>query len=369
MAKNSICLGNRTNCVDQALMKGEGGMNISSDMLRLISALIISASIILSANAQDEVMKQAQAVFSPLPSVMESADNPVTPEKIALGKMLFYDTRISVDRTVSCFKCHWINLYGTDGLQKSIGNHYKENPRNAPTVFNAAGEISEHWIGNRKSVEDQAKQALLGAGSYGLASYDEAEAKLKAIPGYDSLFAKAFPDDKNPVNVDNFALAIGAWERTLVTPSRFDSYLKGDSSALSVEEKAGLKTFMELGCIQCHSGTYVGGEMYQKFGITEPYWNLTNSQKIDEGRFIVTKDESDKYVFKVPVLRNVEMTAPYFHDGSVGDLNQAVRIMARLQLGRTLDDNQAESLVTFLKSLTGSIPPDALTVPILPAEN
>lgn len=339
--------------------------------LLLVFSIFVAFSICLisSADAQDSVMKQARANFSPLPTAMESADNPITPQKIRLGKMLFYDTRISVDRTVSCFKCHWINLYGTDGLQKAIGNHYKENPRNAPTVFNAAGEISEHWIGNRKSVEDQAKQALLGAGSYGLTSYEEAEANLKAIPGYDSLFAKAFPNDKNPVNADNFAMAIGAWERTLVTPSRFDAYLKGDSTALTAAEKEGLSTFMDLGCIQCHNGTYVGGGMYQEFGLTEPYWNLTHSQKIDEGRFAVTKDEADKYVFKVPVLRNVEMTSPYFHDGSVAELNKAVRIMAKLQLGKTITDKQAELLVTFLESLTGKISADALSVPILPPEN
>ena len=189
-----------------------------------------------SLTARDNLLQRAKSHFAPLPKAIESSGNPITPEKTRLGKMLFYETRISVDRTVSCFRCHWINLYATDGLKKSIGNNYKPNPRNAPTVFNAAGQISEHWIGNRTSVEDQAKQALIGPPSYGLASYAEAETRLKAIGGYDSLFATAFPDHKDPVNADNFAMAVGAWERTLITPSRFDGFLEGDTTALDGDE-------------------------------------------------------------------------------------------------------------------------------------
>jgi cytochrome c peroxidase len=328
--------------------------------------VLVGVSIPFAAN--DELHKQAVANFSPLPDSIPTADNPITPQKVALGKMLFYDTRISVDRTVSCFKCHWINLYGTDGLRKAIGNHYKLNPRNSPTVFNTAGQISEHWIGNRTSVEDQAKKALLGAGSYGLASYDDAEKNLKAIPGYESLFYGAFPQDADPVSVDNFASAIGAFERTLVTPSPFDAYLKGDTSALSPDAKAGLQMFMDIGCVSCHGGTYVGGEQYQKFGLSGSYWKLTGSESIDSGRYVVTHEESDLYKFKVPMLRNVEMTAPYFHDGSVDSLVAAIRIMGALQLDTTLDSNQTAALAAFLKSLTGKVPVTAREVPVLPPE-
>jgi cytochrome c peroxidase len=335
--------------------------------------LLITTSILLAAlslrGAETTLQQQAKTHFSPLPTVMESKDNPITPEKTRLGKMLFYDTRLSVDRTVSCFKCHWVNLYLTDGLPRAIGNHYKTNPRNSPCLLNAAAQISEHWIGNRTSVEDQAKQSLIGPPSMGNATYADAEAKLKAIPGYAPLFEKAFPDDKNPVNADNFAKAVGAWERTLVTPSRFDHFLEGDAGALTEAEQKGLGMFIGLGCSGCHNSAYVGGQAYRKFGMTEPYWNLTHSQPVDSGRFAVTHQSVDMYVFKVPVLRNVEMTSPYFHDGSVQELSHVVRIMGKLQLGVELDDSQAAQLEAFLKSLTGQLPVDALTVPIVPSEN
>ena len=166
--------------------------------------------------------------------------------------------------------------------------------------------------------------------------------------------------------MDNFAKAVGAFERTLVTPSRFDAFVKGDQTALSDNQKRGLKTFIETGCMTCHSSAYVGGQMYQKFGVFEPYWQYTKSKEIDEGRYVVTKNESDKYVFKVPILRNVEMTSPYFHDGSVDHLHDAVWIMGKVQLAKTLTDQQIEDIIIFLKSLTGQIPDDTLKVPLLP---
>jgi cytochrome c peroxidase len=318
------------------------------------------------ASDDDALMARAKQFFEPLPSVMKSAENPVTPEKVKLGKILFYETRISIDGAVSCAKCHPISHYAVDGLKVSVGNNCKLNPRNDPTVFNAAEQISEHWIGNRKSVEDQAKQALTGPPSFGMPSYESVEKKLGEIKGYAPLFKAAFPGDKEPVTVDNFAKAVGAFERTLVTPSPFDAFLKGDAGALSVEEKKGFETFLDTGCMACHFGTYVGGGMYQKFGIFEPYWKYTKSEKIDEGRYAVTKNESDKYVFKVPVLRNVAMTAPYFHDGSVDRLEDAVVIMAKVQLGKDIDAIQAAAIAAFLNSLTGQIPDDVLRVPILP---
>ncbi len=331
----------------------------------MICIMIVCLSKVVHAQ-ENAVLNQAKGLFGPLPKVIESKDNPITPAKVELGKMLFYDTRISVDGTVSCFKCHWFNLYATDGLKKSIGNKYKLNPRNSPTVFNAAGQISQHWIGNRVSVEDQAKQALIGPPSYGLASYVDAVNKLKSIKGYTPLFQKAFPGEKEPVNADNFGKAVGAFERVLVTPSPFDDFLKENAKALTQKEQTGLKTFVELGCAGCHSGAYLGGQMYQKFGLTQAYWKLTHSTEIDSGRYAVTKNMADLYVFKVSILRNVEMTAPYFHDGSVDHLQDAVKIMAQLQMGKTLTDAEAGEIVAFLNSLTGQIPEEALRVPILP---
>jgi cytochrome c peroxidase len=199
-------------------------------------------------------------------------------------------------------------------------------------------------------------------------SYEAVEAKLKGIPGYIELFKKAFPGEVSPVTVDNFAKAVGAFERTLVTPAPFDSFLKGDSATLKEKERRGLKTYLEAGCLMCHFGPYVGGQTYEKFGIFEPYWKYTKSEPIDEGRYAVTKNDADKYVFKVPVLRNVAKTAPYFHDGSIDKLEDAVLIMGRIQLNKDLNKVQVEEIVTFLKSLTGTIPEEALIIPLLASE-
>jgi cytochrome c peroxidase len=232
--------------------------------------------------------------------------------------------------------------------------------------LNAAGQISAHWIGNRVDVEDQARQSVTGPPSFGMPSKEAVEAKLKGIPGYAELFKLAFPGESNPITVDNLAKAIGAFERTLVTPSRFDSYLQGDPTALKAQEKRGLKLYMDLDCATCHSGSYAGGQMYQKFGFLEPYWKFTKSDPIDEGRYTVTKNEADKYVFKVPILRNVDKTPPYFHDGSVDKLEDAVWIMGKTQLNQELTKEQIEEIVAFLKSLTGAILKEALEIPLLP---
>jgi cytochrome c peroxidase len=301
-----------------------------------------------------------------LPPVIASTENPITPAKAELGKMLFYETRGSADGTVACIRCHPFSLYGADGLRKSVGLGGKPTVRNAPTVLNAAGQISAHWVGNRKDVEDQATQSLIGNSSFSTPSSEAAEKKLREITGYEPHFRKAFPGEKNPVNAANCGQAVGAFERTLVTPSPLDAFLDGDMKALTNPQKTGLREFIEAGCAGCHSGTYVGGRMYQKFGLAEPYWVYTKSAEIDEGRFTVTKNADDKYVFKVPGLRNVAMTPPYFHDGSVDRLPDAVRIMGKVQLGSALEDQQIEDIVNFLGCLTGRIPEDAMRVPILP---
>jgi len=337
--------------------------------MSIMAFLFLFFSTLLFADTGEEaLLKQAKSIFGPLAQVMSSEKNPITPEKVKLGKILFYETRISVDGTVSCARCHPIGLYAADGLRKAVGNNCKINPRNAPTILNAAGQISAHWIGNRADVEDQAKQSVIGPPSFGMPSYEAVENKLKEIRGYTDLFEKAFPGEANPITVDNFAKSVGAFERTLVTPSAFDAFVKGDRSALKALQKRGLKAFMEIGCMTCHSSAYFGGQMYEEFGVVEPYWKYTKSDPIDEGRYAVTKSEADKYVFKVPVLRNVEKTAPYFHDGSVGKLENAVWIMGKIQLGKDLGKTQVEDVVTFLKSLTGKIPEDALRVPLLPSK-
>ncbi|MGD0573643.1 MAG: cytochrome c peroxidase [Sedimentisphaerales bacterium] len=333
----------------------------------VVISISFFVGILSGGNADEDLQKQASRSFGPLPKAIISDKNPITPEKVQLGKILFYETRISADGTVSCARCHPMGLYAADGLKKSVGNNCKVNARNAPTVLNAAGQISAHWIGNRTDVEDQARQSVIGPASFGMPSYEAVEKILKDINGYTPLFKEAFPADKDPVNIGNFAQAIGAFERTLVTPSAFDDFLNGSKDALTEHQKQGLKIFMELGCAGCHSGTFIGGQAYQKFGITEPYWKYTKSEPIDEGRYEVTKEESDKFVFKVPMLRNVEKTSPYFHDGSVVSLEQAEWIMGKIQMGRDLSKGELDDINAFLKSLTGEIPQDALKVPLLPS--
>jgi cytochrome c peroxidase len=330
---------------------------------------IFAPAFLFAQGRNTDLVSLAKQTFGVLPAQMLSAQNPVTPEKAALGKILFYEPRISADGTVSCSRCHLMGLYGTDGLPKAIGNACKKNPRNAPTVFNAAAQISAHWIGNRTGVEDQARQALIGPPSFGMPSYDSAMNVLKSIPGYTPLFRTAFPKDTNPVTAQNFALAVGAFERTLVTPAPFDAFANGDTAELSPAQKKGMRDFIWEGCSNCHYGPYFGGQAYKKFGLAAPYWTFTKSKSTDLGRFIVTGDENDKYAFKVPVLRNVAVTPPYFHDGSVDSLTAAVGIMAKAQLKKTFSAEEVKEIAAFLDALTGAVPKQGLEVPILPAKN
>lgn len=341
-----------------------------SVLLSILMAVLLGgvfASGLYAADADTDLMNRAKTVLGPLPQSMPSPDNPITPAKVKLGHALFFEPRISVDGTVSCAKCHPLSIYAADGLKKAAGNNCKANPRNSPTIFNAAAQISAHWIGNRTGVEDQAKQALVGPPSFGMPSYESVEKILRGMKGYAALFREAFPGDKEPVTADNFAKAVGAFERTLVTPAPFDDFVKGKLNALTAQQKRGLKTFLDTGCMTCHLSPYLGGQMYQKFGVFEPYEKYTKSQPVDEGRLAVTKNPADKFVFKVPVLRNVAETPPYFHDGSVEKLEVAVTIMAKIQLAKDLTKEQAGDIAAFLKSLTGRIPEAALKLPVLPS--
>jgi len=309
------------------------------------------------------LLRQARAVFQPLAANFATPDAPVSQARVALGQLLFFDPRISLDGTVSCARCHQPALYGTDGLEFPRGVENRLNPRNAPTVLNAALQFVEHWRGDRASVEDQATKALLGAASFGLPSYDTAVARLKTL-GYSAAFAAAFPDDTVPVSAVNWGRAIGAYERTLVTPAPFDAFLRGEN-ALDARARAGLSTFLRVGCATCHDGMGVGGGKYQPFGVVKQYWLETGSTVIDSGRYAVTKNPDDLYVFKVPTLRNVAMTPPYFHDGSAATLPLAVRTMGRVQLGRELSQQEIDDLIAFLESLTGALPENFARAPTL----
>ncbi|MEJ2369097.1 MAG: cytochrome-c peroxidase [Acidobacteriota bacterium] len=319
-----------------------------------------------SSEADQALMKQAGGIFQPVPAVAGRKDNPVTPEKVALGKMLYYEPRLSESSWISCNSCHNLALYGVDNLPTSLGNQWHHGPRNAPTVLNAAFQIAQFWDGRAADVEEQAKGPMLNPIEMASPHADFAVERIASIPEYHALFKKAFPGQDNPVTFNNITDAIGAFERTLMTESRFDKFLKGDASALTDQEKAGLKTFIDKGCVQCHTGPGVGGAMFQKFGVYKPYAEATGSKKIDYGRYQETKKEADKFYFKVPTLRNIAHTYPYFHDGSVWSLDKAVHVMADVQLNKTLSDQEAAEIGAFLKSLTGKIPADALELPELP---
>ncbi len=325
-----------------------------SRLLMACAALILAAESSQAADAK-KLLDDARTHFAPLPAA-PSASDPVQAARVELGRRLFFETRVSMDGNVSCAHCHLPDRQASDGLPKAIGVFGKENPRNAPSIFNAALNFRQHWRGDRESLEDQAEKSLLGPASFGNPDMATAMGKLKAIPDYAGAFAKAFPQDKDPINSKNWGAAIGAFERTLLTPSRFDAFLSGDLAALSADEQAGLRKFIDTGCASCHNGAGVGGNSFQKFGVHGDYWKETGAATPDKGRAEATKNDADLYVFKVPSLRNVAATAPYFHDGSVAELPRAIKIMGRTQLGASLSDADAASIAAFLGSLTGSVP-------------
>lgn len=319
-------------------------------LVTLLSAALLPAS----ANAGD-LAADAKAVFKPIAAPAPATD-PTHTARVELGRRLFFENRVSMDGNVSCSHCHLPEKQASDGLPKAIGVFGKENPRNAPSIFNAALNFKQHWRGDRESLEDQAEKSLLGPASFGNPDQATAMDKLKAIPAYAGAFAKAFPGEADPITSKNWGLAVAAFERTLLTPSKFDAFLSGDSAALSAQEQAGLRKFIDLGCAGCHNGAGVGGNSFQKFGVAEDYWKETGAKTPDKGRADITKNDADLYVFKVPSLRNVAKTAPYFHDGSVEELNKAVVIMGKTQLGATLSEKDAADIVAFLQTLTGAVP-------------
>jgi cytochrome c peroxidase len=319
--------------------------------------------------ADQALIKSASALFGILPDMAENKVNPSNEAKVELGKMLFHDPRLSKSGAISCNSCHNLASFGVDNLPTSIGHKWVLGGRNSPTVLNAALHSTQFWDGRAKDVEEQAKGPVLNPVEMALPHEHFATEKIASIVAYQELCAKAFPGQEKPLTYDNIANAIGAFERTLITPSRFDSYLKGNASALNDAEKKGLQTFMNSGCNACHMTATFGGNMFQKFGVTKNYWELTGSKNKDEGRSLITKNDGEKYFFKVPSLRNVTRTYPYFHDGSIWDLKQAIAIMAELQVGKKLSEEEVNDIALFLETLTGEIPQSAKILPTLPASS
>jgi cytochrome c peroxidase len=314
--------------------------------------------------AQDDLLARAQQLFRPIPTVPPALPgNPATPAKIELGKMLYFDPRLSASHVISCNSCHNLGLGGADAEATSIGHRWQHGARNAPTVLNAVFNTAQFWDGRAKDLEQQAGGPVVNPVEMASPMPHVAE-QLKGIPGYHDAFARAFPGESDPITLSNVQKAIAVFEATLITPNApFDRFLKGDANALSPAQKTGLALFMDKGCAGCHNGINVGGGMYAPFGVVEkPGAELL--PPTDKGRFMVTKTPSDEYVFKVPTLRNIALTAPYFHTGQVWDLRQAVAIMGASQLGIHLTDEEADKITAFLDSLAGDQP--SVTYPILP---
>lgn len=320
---------------------------------------------------ETEVTAAASAektVAEPIVSVRDEPIEPIPvvaitePKKVELGNMLWFDTRLSKSGGLSCNSCHDLAKGGTDNIPTSIGHGWAEGPINSPTVLNSRFFLAQFWDGRAKDLMEQAGGPI--ENPIEMASSHEHVVKVvNSIPEYKTRFNEAFGTDDD-ITIDQITSAIAIFEDTLVTPnSRFDQWLGGDDDAITAQELNGYKVFKESGCVACHSGIALGGSSFQKFGVFEKY----TTQNLSEGRYAVTGKEADKYVFKVPTLRNIELTYPYFHDGQVNSLAEAVNIMGKIQLNREYTEEETTDIVAFLKTLTGDQP--VINYPTLPPSN
>jgi len=314
--------------------------------------------------ADNDLMKRALQDLKPIPSVVPAVkDNAVTHEKVDLGKLLFFDPRLSASEIISCNTCHNLATGGVDAGPTSVGHGWQKGPRRAPTVYNAVFNVAQFWDGRAADLKAQAKGPVQASVEMN-ATPDHVVKTLSSMPDYVALFKKAFPNEASPVTFDNFAKALEAFEATLITPaSKFDQFLEGDGNALNAQEKEGLTLFLDKGCVACHNGINVGGQDYFPFGVVEtPGADVLPAA--DKGRFAVTKTASDEYVFRAAPLRNVALRAPYFHSGQVWSLKQAVGVMGASQLWAKLTDKEEDDIVAFLGTLTGQLP--KIEYPVLP---
>lgn len=327
-------------------------MSRTTTLLLLIATM--TAMPLAQADDADRLIRRANRYLAPLPEAMPGAEND-TPERIALGKQLFFDTRLSINDAQSCATCHRLEggAAGMDNLPTSPGAQGQLGTRNTPTVINAGWQFKQFWDGRAENLADQAGKPILNPIEMAMPNEEAVVEKLQGIPEYPASFAEAFPGTDEPLTYSNMTEAIAAFERTLRSESRFDDFLRGDKTALSEQEQSGLSTFIKVNCVRCHDGPVLGGGLFERLGKYGSY----PDQK-DTGRHQVTKEEGDRFVFKVPQLRNIARTAPYFHDGAVADLGEAVRIMGKIQLDVELSDKEVEDLVAFLKTLDGKESPE-----------
>lgn len=329
----------------------------------LLLVVMAHAAGLAWAQPDEALMQQAQALFKPIPvEPPQLIHNPLTPVKIELGKMLFFEPRLSRSALISCNTCHNLGLGGADYQETSTGHGWQRGARNSPTVLNAVFNIAQFWDGRAEDLKEQAKGPVQDSVEM---NNDPAQVviTLKSMPDYVRLFQDAFGTDTEPVTFDNMAKAIEAFEATLITPGApFDAYLKGDAGAMTSQEKEGLGLFISKGCAACHGGINLGGSGYFPFGVFEkPAADITAG---DAGRYTFTGVKADQNVFKSPSLRNIELTPPYFHSGKVWGLKESVAIMGSAQLGISLTDADADRIVDFLKATTGEQP--KVEYPILP---
>lgn len=325
------------------------------------TTLALLAAFTGSAMAQADLTEAFLPMFKPLPAEVASPDNDLSDARVNLGRQLYFENRISKGEKLSCNSCHKLDAFGQDNLPFSPGHEGKLGGRSSPSTYNAALHIAQFWDGRAPSVEEQAKGPVLNPVEMGAPSEEFVIKVLKSMPGYVEAFKAAFPGEADPITYNNFGKAVGAFERKLLTPSKWDAFLKGNKDALSAEEKKGFATFAKTGCVTCHNGAGVGGHMFQKLGLVKEWPGLK-----DNGRSDVTKNEGEKYFFKVPSLRNITETAPYLHDGSVKTLEEMVKMMAEYQLAKKLTDEETASIITFLKALKGTPDAEYIKAPKLP---
>ena len=325
--------------------------------LRVMVLALIGQLSLLEISADDSIKPWLTIFGKPL-KTLELPKDKVALSLVELGRTLYHEKRLSRDNSISCNSCHDTKAFGVDGEKFSVGFNNHLTGRNSPTSFNAFMHVSQFWDGRAPTVEEQAKGPILAGGEMAMPSAEAVVKKINGIKGYKELFEAAFPNSSPAITYDNVGKAIGAYERLFVTPSKFDKLLAGELSALNEKQKRGLKKFVTSGCVTCHTGNLLGGNIYQKLGLVKPWPN----QK-DQGRFAITKKEQDKMFFKVPSLRNIEKTGPYFHDGSSEKLSEAVEVMARHQLGREFSKEEISDIVAFLKTLTGKLNPSIAAYP------
>lgn len=334
-------------------------------------ALVLYVTLLVQTVAA-ETMSLEEGPKNPFPrEVAIPTDNPMSDEKIQLGKMLYFDTRLSVNNKISCNSCHNVLAGGVDNLARSPGHEGKLGGRNSPTVWNSAFSSVQFWDGRAPTLEEQAKGPIVNPVEMGMKDHGAVVSKISKIKGYQDKFKKVF--GSADITIDNVAKAIAAYERTLITPhSPYDDYIAGDNNALSERAIRGWKLVAQVGCTSCHSGAMfsgpslpVGTGFYQKFPTyTDNEYVTKYDLAKDLGRADVTKSEVDNHMFRVPTWRNIARTSPYFHNGSVTTLDEAVRVMAKTQLNKDLPDQDVADIVEFLKSLNGELP--VQTLPELP---